>query len=133
MPDALHLDCDFSDRFVYWKGASGRRYIHSVYDVAACPPLPGALYLAVARDTGGERRPVAIGRFAAIEALNLPAPSADGEGPGAVEEVHVHLLAESDAECARILDDLSQGLGLVPPAVRAAPSLPAGQLSLFAA
>jgi len=133
MPETLHLDCDFADRFVYWRGASGRRYIHSVYDVGACPPLPGALYLAVARGAGGERRPVAIGRFAAIEAANLPSPMAGGEDLAAADEVHVHLLAENDADCERILGDLSQGLDLAPLPARAAPHLPATQLALFAA
>jgi hypothetical protein len=132
MADALLLSCDFAHRFVYWQGASGRRYIHSVYAAGACPPLPGAVYVAVARGAGGERRPLAIGRFAAIEALNLACPSG-GEGLDAADEVHVHLLAETDAECERILRDLARGLNLSPP--RASPTPPAAtaQLSLFPA
>src|SRR6478609_5390047 len=50
-------------RFWYWHGASGRRYIHSVYRPETCPPLPGAVFLAV-RSLGNLRTVLGAGRFA---------------------------------------------------------------------
>ena len=63
-PIAADLPSDpaFKDRFWYWTGASGRKYIHSVYGLEDCPPLPGAIYVAVRRE-GPLRVVMGIGRF----------------------------------------------------------------------
>jgi hypothetical protein len=103
---ALLRDTDAADRFWYWRGRSGRRYIHSVYALPACPPLPGAVYLAVRRGASG---PVAIGlgRFPAI----LDGASADRQRARlaalGANEVHVHLLAKGDQEAESIRADLA--------------------------
>src|SRR3954463_7132796 len=77
-------------RFWYWFGASGRRYIHSVYPAGCCPPLPGAVFIAVKR-TGTLRTAVSVGRFSVFWDLSVtPAVGWD------VEELHVHLLARDD-------------------------------------
>ena len=44
-----------NERFWYWRGRSGQKYIHSVYAGDACPPLPGAIYVAVRRIVAGEQ------------------------------------------------------------------------------
>jgi hypothetical protein len=103
----LPSDPGFKDRFWYWTGASGRRYIHSVYGLDDCPPLPGAIYVAVRRE-GPLRLVMGIGRFT---------PFWDGPMGGrdiaalrhkGVDEIHVHLLAKSPEVAAAILDDLLQ-------------------------
>lgn len=99
-------------RFHSWRGASGRRYICSVFPVrddaelGGLPEFDGAVALAVSRDDRGRRRKVAVldlfwrdGQFggdvrAAGEALDAGAC-----------EWHVHLLAEDgEARRAAIVD-----------------------------
>lgn len=58
----LPSDPGLQDRFWYWHGASGRKYIHSVYAPDCCPPLPGAIYVAVRRE-GSLRIALSVGRF----------------------------------------------------------------------
>lgn len=88
-------------RFWYWHGASGRRYIHSIYPAGSCPPLPGAVYVAVKR-MAEMRMAVAIGRFPVI--WDMRAAAAAGHG---ADELHVHLLARDEAEADVILADLT--------------------------
>ena len=58
----LPEDSGLGERFWYWRGASGQRYIHSIYRRDLCPPVAGAVFVIVrARD--GSRRAVASGRF----------------------------------------------------------------------
>ncbi len=130
MPDALSLDCDFADRFIYWRGASGRRYIHTVYEADDCPPLPGAVYVSVERDGRGPCRVLAVGCFPAHLAFNLARQADGGAGIGLANEIHVHLLADGEDERQMILDDLRQGLNVAPQSERAGV---ASQLQLFAA
>jgi len=113
MPDCLSVDCDFASRFVYWTGGSGRRYIHTVYDADACPPLPGGVYVSVVKGAGGELRLLAVGRFPKSFALSL-AGSQGRPALGGRCEIHVHLLAKSDADGEDVLADLRSGLDLDP-------------------
>ncbi len=101
-------DLNFGERFWYWRGASGRNYIHSVYDAGACPPLPGAVYVAVRRE-GAKRYAIATGRFPNFW---------DGSGEGAfdllrnlrADEIHVHLLSRNDREASAVFEDLGRAL-----------------------
>ena len=102
---ALPADPHFKDRFWYWTGASGRKYIHSVYSPEDCPPLPGAIYVAVRRE-GPLRTVLGIGRFT---------PFWDGPMGGrdmerlrllGIDEIHVHLLAKSVEAAEATLQDL---------------------------
>ncbi|MGE0213845.1 MAG: hypothetical protein AB7S41_19320 [Parvibaculaceae bacterium] len=101
------LDAELSRRFCYWRGRSGRRYIHTIYERSACPPLPGALYVAVASDAGGGKRALAVGRFPPFFEL-LPSL------PEECTEVHAHLLSGSDAEARVALEDLCAVLAPAP-------------------
>jgi hypothetical protein len=99
-------------RFHSWRGASGRRYICSVFPVrddaelGGLPDFEGAIALAVSRDSRGRRRRLAVldlcwrdGRFAGDRQAAGEALSA-----GACEW-HIHLLAEDgDARSAAIAD-----------------------------
>lgn len=120
---AFDLENEFGDRFCYWTGASGKRYIHSVYRPDDCPPLPGAIFIEVCRMADGSRKPLRTGRFAPL--WDLPVNS-HGRLDAACREVHVHLLAEDDSTTARVLDDLTAGLGLqVRPVPHRPPARPA--------
>jgi hypothetical protein len=96
-------------RFWYWHGASGRRYIHSVYRPQTCPPLPGAVFLAV-RSLGNLRTVLGAGRFAGLWDVNVPAEdAAHWESLGA-NEIHVHLLGRDETEARAIAADLKAAL-----------------------
>jgi hypothetical protein len=91
-------------RFWYWHGASGQKYIHSVYANGECPPLPGAIYVAV-RNFRGLRTVMAIGRFETF----CETGGFRARHPG-VNEIHVHLLARGDSDANRILRDLQAAM-----------------------
>jgi hypothetical protein len=99
-------------RFWYWRGASGRRYIHSVYPADACPPLPGAIYVAVRR-RGTERVALAAGRFAVVWGMSAGDRIAEAMARMGADEVHVHLLAGSEDRARAILRDIEAGLATV--------------------
>ena len=104
LPSYLNAYADFADRFWYWRGASGRQYIHSVYTPRTCPPLPSGVFIAVKR-SGDVRRAVAVGLFRHIfdsGSMQLAAPVAR-----AADELHVHLLARKPADAEAVLRDLA--------------------------
>lgn len=100
----LSPDLGLRDRFWYWQGASGRKYIHSIYEPNNCPPLPGALYVGVRRDGGG-RQAVILGRFLVPAGFGVVQPMFSGLD---LDEIHVHLLARNPAEASAILADLQR-------------------------
>ena len=99
-------DSEMKDRFWYWQGTSGRKYIHSVYDVDACPPLPGAVYVAVKR-SGHLRIAVAVGRFAPFWDRTMDGRQLRNWG---ADEIHVHLLSRSPEQAEAVKFDLASGL-----------------------
>lgn len=105
----LPEDLGLGERFWYWRGASGRRYIHSIYAGDACPPLPGAVYVAVRRD-GNERRAVAAGRFSNFWDGSLSGPAGAGLAGVEADEIHVHLLARNADAAEAVFDDLAAAL-----------------------
>jgi hypothetical protein len=96
--------------FLFWTGASGTRYVHTVYDLVLCPPVEAANYVLVKRHTSGQRTVLSIGRAThAAPSLNL----ADIRQRSAIlgaNEVHVHLLACSADDGRRIEADLRGSL-----------------------
>lgn len=98
-----------ANRFHFWTGASGRRYVHTVYELLECPPLPAANYVLVRREPGARRQILSIGRVSdAAPSLNLAEIRRRGAELGA-DEVHVHLLAET-AKLAKLVEfDLRTG------------------------
>jgi hypothetical protein len=98
-----------TDQFWYWQGASGRKYIHSVYDPETCPPLPGAVYLAIRR-SGNQRSVIATGhlqRFPGHQAISRQWAELKAAG---ADEIHVHLLAKSPEKAGEVLADLRAAL-----------------------
>src|SRR5664279_3133345 len=59
-PLAALADEPLSPRFCAWRGASGRRYIASVYEARACPAYCDAALIVVAADANGRRRIVEL-------------------------------------------------------------------------
>ncbi len=102
-------DADMAERFWYWQGTTGRKYIHSVYDVDCCPPLPGAVYVGVKR-AGHLRIAVTVGRFLPFWDKALPEKDATRLQRLGVDEVHVHLLARGSEMAEAIMQDLSSAL-----------------------
>lgn len=94
-------------RYHYWLGASGGRYLHSVYSLRECPALPKAIYILVRRDADGVRWPLKVGRTVEeAHSLNLAHLRFEGARRGA-NEVHIHLLAENAQEREAVASDLS--------------------------
>ena len=97
------------DRFHFWSGASGKRYVHTIYSLIECPALPASNYVLVKREESGRRRVLSIGRVANEAAsLNLAELRHRGAQLGA-NEVHVHLLAETDKASKLVEFDLRSG------------------------
>lgn len=115
MTSSLFPTCGDDERFWYWRGASHRRYIHSIYPVHACPPLPGAVYIAVKR-TGILRKALAVGRFPVCwEEASRNHIWREMAIQGA-SEIHVHLLARNEEAAKSICADLEEALldGIAP-------------------
>ena len=97
---------DSSPRFHFWTGASGKRYVHTVYSLFDCPPLEAANYVLVKRTGKSSRTLLAIGRLTNDTAsLNLAEIRQRAATLGA-DEVHVHLLAGSSRESQAVEVDL---------------------------
>lgn len=100
---------ELMQRFQFWTGASGRRYVHTIYSLLDCPALSAGNYILARRGENGQRTIVEIGYMsAAAPSLNLADIRQRGATLGA-NEVHVHLLAESPREALRIEFDLKSG------------------------
>lgn len=103
------IDADLADRFWFWQGHSGRKYIHSVYAVGCCPPLPGAVYVGVKR-LGHLRVAMVVGRFQPFWDRALSERDASLMERLGVDEVHVHLLARGPEMANAVKQDLSAAL-----------------------
>ena len=97
------------ERFQFWTGASGTRYVHTVYDLVSCPTLPAANYMLITRSDDGELDVLSIGHVNNQAApLNLAEVRRHGAELGA-KEVHVHLLADDARNAQLIQQDLQTG------------------------
>ncbi len=106
-PALVCAEARFAQAFHYWRGASGRRYLHSVYTLVGCPALPQSNYILVRRHGDGTRTPLALGQAKDDTAsLNLAHLRHAGAKLGA-NEVHIHLLAETLEERAAVEADLA--------------------------
>ncbi len=100
---------ELMERFQFWTGASGRRYVHTIYTLMDCPALSSGNVILVKRGTGGQRTVLDINLLGPNSpTLNLAEIRQRGATLGA-NEVHVHLLAENEREAQRIAFDLQCG------------------------
>jgi hypothetical protein len=98
----------FAERhpFEFWTGASGERYVHSVFSLIGCPELPPANIVLVSRDADGRRQALHIMRVEnEAGSLNLAELRHLGANLGA-KEVHVHLLGGNEFRRRMIEQDL---------------------------
>ncbi|HMN37757.1 MAG TPA: hypothetical protein PKD49_08640 [Hyphomicrobium sp.] len=97
---------DAPTRFHFWTGATGKRYVHTVYSLFDCPPVGMANYVLVRKEGGAKRTVLAIGRVTGDSlSLNLAEIRQRGASLGA-DEVHIHLLASSAHESQAVEVDL---------------------------
>jgi len=100
---------DIANRFHFWTGATGRRYVHTVYSLRECPALASGNYILVRHQPDGERVVLAIGSAAQEAAsLNLAEIRRRGAELGA-NEVHIHLLAGTSKASKLVEFDLRSG------------------------
>ena len=93
-------------RFHFWCGASGERYVHTIYSLIDCPAIPAANYVLVRRAADGTCTALAVGRVAEEAAsLNLARIRQLGATLGA-NEVHIHLLAGTSRQAKLVEFDL---------------------------
>jgi hypothetical protein len=109
LPQEAARTANETTRFHFWTGASGKRYVHSVYDLLDCPPLPAANYVLVRTRGNGRPQALSIGRVChAAQTLNLAEIRQRAAELGA-DEVHVHMLAEN-AKVGKLIEfDLRTG------------------------
>src|SRR4029079_17760358 len=105
-PVALGVPQDLPSRLHFWRGASAKRYVHTVYSLVGCAALPRGMYLLVRRDKDGQRKVLHVGRGRSdAPTLNLAQVRQRGAQLGA-NEVHVHFLADTEAQRQLIMCDL---------------------------
>ncbi len=104
---------DLAGRFRHWQGASGRRYLFSVFSIRSadalehCPRYEEAVVLAVARAEDGSPRAVWIGQTGSLPDLTFGSgPLQDAVAMGA-NEVHMHLLAKDQPARDAIVRDIA--------------------------
>jgi hypothetical protein len=105
-PLAALIGEGLSPRFCSWRGASGRRYIVSVYDANACPAYCDAVLIAAAVGADGRRRALAFADTGAFPEPLLARALKALSNVAERMEFHLHLLAASPAERSAALDDL---------------------------
>lgn len=102
----LLLEAKPAASFQFWRGTSGRRYVHTIFDLISCPRLPACTYLLVRRDASGNRTALRIGTVSAEAwSLNLAEIRHRAAQLGA-NEVHAHLIAGDGQARGRIAADL---------------------------
>jgi hypothetical protein len=108
-PVELGLEQQVPARQHLWRGASGRAYVHRVYSLIECPPLPQATYVLVRREANGRRVALHVGLGRSDTAtLNLARVRQRGAQLGA-NEVHVHFLRPAQADAGLVACDLRAG------------------------
>lgn len=98
-----------SDRYCLWMGASGQKYVHSVFSLVECPEVSAANYVLVRRSSDGTIAECRVGRVDHdTPSLNLAEIRHKGAIFGATE-VHVHLLADTVKRGKLIAFDIESG------------------------
>ncbi len=101
-------DNDLEDRYRNWLGASGRRYVFSVYDRETCPAYNFAVLVVAALGRNGERRIVFVADTGCFPDLVLAKAATMRAEKDETLEFHVHLLAHSLTERCAVIEDISQ-------------------------
>ena len=94
-------------RFRSWRGASGRRYVFSIYGPHCCPAYSHAVRISAAATAAGDRTALFIADTGCFPEIAFAKAAANWTGAAAAIEFHVHLLAKSPAERRALIADLS--------------------------
>jgi len=94
-PATISATGEIGQNYHYWRGATGRRYLHTVFPLLDCPEIPKANYIIVACSGNGARQALEIGQtFDRAGSLNLAHLRQRAAQLGA-SEIHIHVLAET--------------------------------------
>ena len=97
---------DLAGRYSHWLGASGRRYMFSVYAPAACPAYCDAVLVVAKVDAYGRRSIVAIEDTGEFPDPAVSRAARIARAAGGKVELHLHLLAASRAQRREAIADL---------------------------
>lgn len=101
---------ELAESLMFWEGASGRQYVHSVYDLRKCPELPPVSYVFVHRSHEGICRAIKAGQAdSPAHTQNRRLILAAGRHLGA-NEVHIHYLGGTRSERAIIAFDIESAI-----------------------
>ena len=105
-PAKICVAGEICEEFHYWRGASGKRYLHSVFALVDCPEISKANYILVHCDPHGMRRALDIGQTVEdANSLNLAHLRQRGALIGA-NEIHLHVLTDTTAGRNAVETDL---------------------------
>ena len=105
-PAIINRDGMIAQRFHYWRGQSGKRYLHTVYSLLECPEVPRANYILVRRMPSGRCKPVRVGQTReGATSLNLAHLRHEAAALGA-DEVHIHVLSDSSPARDEVEQDI---------------------------
>ena len=94
-PATISATGEIGQNYHYWRGATGRRYLHTVFPLLDCPEIPKSNYIIVARGPKGARRALEIGQtFDHAGSLNLAYLRQRAAQLGGCE-IHIHVLSET--------------------------------------
>ena len=99
--------------FRYWRGASGRRYLHTVHALADWPGYGEANLIFVRCRAGGRRHVLWVGQIGGHGALAAAGSLFARMAEAGASEVHVHLLAGSGKARRAVERDLKVAMGLL--------------------
>lgn len=109
IPMASLAGTEMSNRFCFWRGLSGRRYVFSVYDhdsadENSAPDYAEAVVIEAERRSDGSRRVLRVGCTGALPELVTTHWGRQVSNTG--NERHVHLLAGNAAARRALVMDL---------------------------
>ena len=105
-PAMICVAGEVGEDFHYWRGASGKRYLHSVFALVDCPEISKANYILVYCDPHGTRRALDIGQtIEDADSLNLAHLRQRGAVIGA-NEIHIHVLTDTGSGRNAVETDL---------------------------
>lgn len=99
--------------FRYWRGRSGRRYLHTVHALADWPGYSEANLIFVRCRSGGRRHVLWVGQIGGHGAPGAARSLFARMQAAGASEVHVHLLAGSGKARRAVERDLKAALGLL--------------------
>lgn len=106
-PALVCREVQVTQPYHYWRGASGLRYLHTVFPLIDCPLMSKVNYILVQCDRDGTRRPLDIGQTVSdADSLNLAHLRRRAALLGA-NEIHIHFMSETVDERATVEADLS--------------------------